>query len=105
MGNRPGRIAHGATHRRELPSASSMCPECESKLVAVIETRSSHGRVKRRRECKDCLRRWTTYEITAEEFDNFERWLLIFGRSLDPSVGRFIKLILRTLEGKRIGDR
>jgi len=38
------------------------CPYCGSGESHVIDTRSSGERIRRRRECIDCQRRFTTYE-------------------------------------------
>lgn len=39
--------------------------ECGGQLF-VVETRPVRNTVKRRRECKRCGERWTTYEVSAE---------------------------------------
>jgi transcriptional regulator NrdR family protein len=44
------------------------CPECAQKS-AVIDTGKKVNYVRRRRKCKACGHRWTTREITVEEFD------------------------------------
>ena len=41
------------------------CPFCASTNSRVIDTRSAEGGVRRRRECEDCQRRFTTYERVA----------------------------------------
>jgi transcriptional repressor NrdR len=41
------------------------CPFCASTNSRVIDTRSAEGGVRRRRECEDCGRRFTTYERVA----------------------------------------
>ena len=41
------------------------CPFCASTNSRVIDTRSAEGGVRRRRECEDCERRFTTYERVA----------------------------------------
>lgn len=41
------------------------CPFCASTNTRVIDTRSAEGGIRRRRECEDCLRRFTTYERVA----------------------------------------
>lgn len=38
------------------------CPYCDSDDSHVIDTRSSGERIRRRRECVSCHRRFTTYE-------------------------------------------
>lgn len=41
------------------------CPFCASTNTRVIDTRSAEGGIRRRRECEDCRRRFTTYERVA----------------------------------------
>ena len=41
------------------------CPFCASTDSRVIDTRSAEGGIRRRRECQDCGRRFTTYERVA----------------------------------------
>ena len=44
------------------------CIYCGDGKSKVIDTRDSSDQIRRRRECKECNRRFTTYE-TAESFD------------------------------------
>lgn len=44
------------------------CIYCDHGKSKVIDTRDSENRIRRRRECKSCGRRFTTYE-EAESFD------------------------------------
>jgi transcriptional repressor NrdR len=39
-----------------------ICPHCKADNDKVIETRTSGDSVRRRRECLDCSKRFTTYE-------------------------------------------
>jgi transcriptional repressor NrdR len=41
------------------------CPFCASSNSRVIDTRSAERGIRRRRECEDCGRRFTTYERVA----------------------------------------
>ncbi len=41
------------------------CPFCTSSNSRVIDTRSAESGIRRRRECEDCGRRFTTYERVA----------------------------------------
>jgi len=41
------------------------CPYCEGKNSRVIDTREAGDGIRRRRECQDCKRRFTTYERIA----------------------------------------
>lgn len=38
------------------------CPDCKSEKLSVIETRSDAGSIRRRRECQECNKRFSTYE-------------------------------------------
>lgn len=44
------------------------CPFCQTEDTRVIETRANdeQGTIRRRRECQDCRRRFTTYERREE---------------------------------------
>ncbi|MFB6190794.1 MAG: transcriptional regulator NrdR [Candidatus Nanohaloarchaea archaeon] len=44
------------------------CPYCDECSTNVVDTRESRERVRRRRECASCDRRFTTYE-TVEKYD------------------------------------
>ncbi|MBN1135481.1 MAG: transcriptional repressor NrdR [Anaerolineae bacterium] len=41
------------------------CPFCASTSSRVIDTRDAEGGIRRRRECEECGRRFTTYERVA----------------------------------------
>jgi transcriptional repressor NrdR len=44
------------------------CIYCEDANTKVVDSRESKGKIRRRRECKECGERFTTYE-TAEELE------------------------------------
>ncbi len=44
------------------------CPYCDNDTTKVIDSRDSSEKIRRRRECNECERRFTTYE-TWEKFD------------------------------------
>lgn len=44
------------------------CPYCDDGDTKVVDTRESENKIRRRRECTACGRRFTTYE-TAETLD------------------------------------
>lgn len=44
------------------------CPYCDKDSTHVVDTRESQEKIRRRRECPGCERRFTTYE-TVEKFD------------------------------------
>lgn len=41
------------------------CPKCKEPQLYVIESRSSLDGIRRRKECKTCKHRLTTYEVSA----------------------------------------
>lgn len=44
-----------------------ICPYCHSEELKIVETRNSkNNTIRRRRECADCGRRFTTYEYIEE---------------------------------------
>lgn len=42
--------------------------KCGSYNIKVIDTRPNGDTIRRRRECRNCLRRWTTHEY-IEQFE------------------------------------
>ncbi|MFB6215438.1 MAG: ATP cone domain-containing protein, partial [Candidatus Aenigmatarchaeota archaeon] len=44
------------------------CPYCDHDSTKVVDTREASEKVRRRRECLECERRFTTYE-TAQKLD------------------------------------
>ena len=45
-----------------------VCPKCRSENVLIINSRPRGDTVRRRRECENCSERWTTLEISMEEY-------------------------------------
>lgn len=47
------------------------CPNCNENQTRVVDSREhdEYNWVKRRRECKECLHRWTTFEISECDLD------------------------------------
>lgn len=45
------------------------CKECGCFDTFVIDSRQRDGELKRRIECRNCGRRWTTYEVTEKDFN------------------------------------
>jgi transcriptional repressor NrdR len=41
------------------------CPYCQGSDTRVVDTREANDSVRRRRECKGCRKRFTTYELVA----------------------------------------
>lgn len=52
-----------------------VCEQCGKNNVYIINTRyDSFGKyVRRRLYCEDCEHRWTTYEVTKEDFENVKK--------------------------------
>lgn len=69
----PMRLAKKATSR----GRASECPNCAGNNFHVKDTRAetiniedkSLPTTRRRRECKDCNHRWTTYEVPPEIYE------------------------------------
>lgn len=57
------------------PKGARVCNGCGGSNVYVKDTRyDSYGKyVRRRLECLDCGERWTTYEVTKEDFENVKK--------------------------------
>ena len=45
------------------------CPECGVDTEVIDSRHDKHGRIRRRRQCKNCAARFTTYEVSASEFE------------------------------------
>ena len=60
-----------ARSREALPNA---CPSCGSLALFVIESRPlSNGGRRRRKRCSRCAEKFTTYEISQEEYKALRR--------------------------------
>jgi transcriptional repressor NrdR len=42
------------------------CPECDQPTIHILESRHGDDHVRRRRECKSCGARFTTYEYVDQ---------------------------------------
>ena len=66
-----------------------ICPVCDNDDIRIVETRDD----RRRRECRRCLNRWTTYEVRAEDLDRLQRLeeavVGALGPELETSAARF----------------
>lgn len=51
---------------------STRCPKCDNPKSRTIDSRPYEGTTRRRRMCKFCGARWTTYEAMAPEFTEGE---------------------------------
>lgn len=50
-----------------------ICPKCNNYYTIVVDSRPDpKNHIRRRRECPECLYRFTTYEITANEKAEYE---------------------------------
>ena len=49
------------------------CPNCKSLNVFTIDSRSMKDTQKRRRSCNGCGHRFTTYEHTKQEIEQFKQ--------------------------------
>lgn len=49
------------------------CPACGGEKVAIKESRFVGSSRWRRRNCIQCDHKWTTYEVSSEDFDIISR--------------------------------
>ena len=47
------------------------CPNCMNYKIRCLDSRPVDGTIRRRRACRVCDARWTTYEITHHEATGF----------------------------------
>ena len=75
------------------------CPFCSYRDSRVIDSRAVEDgtSIRRRRECPDCGRRFTTYEKVQEIADSVERELRMNGESEVEST-RIGELVMQHLE-------
>ena len=54
-----------------------ICPGCGEKLSGVVDSRpSADGKAtRRRRECAGCGQRWSTYEVSAKDYERLAPFL------------------------------
>jgi transcriptional regulator NrdR family protein len=57
------------------------CPNCKCEDLKTVDSRSSDGMIRRRKECKGCGGRFTTWEITEKEYNHLRRLVKV---SQDP---------------------
>lgn len=51
-----------------FPAKPTRCPACGQSSAAVIESRQVASVTRRRRHCSSCNERFTTYELSQEEY-------------------------------------
>lgn len=64
-----------------LSFALMNCPACDHDDIRILETRDD----RRRRECRRCLNRWTTYEVRAEDLERLQRLEYAVKQVLEPA--------------------
>ena len=52
-----------------MPGSTSGCPNCRCLSYFVMESRKEDDAQRRRRKCKECGYKATTYEISASDYD------------------------------------
>lgn len=57
-----------AAKTMKAKTGAMICPNCQAMKTRVIDSRVVKGATRRRRVCKRCRQRWTTYEITDKAF-------------------------------------
>jgi transcriptional regulator NrdR family protein len=70
--------------------AIKTCPACGGTDVKVTDSRPTNGPLRRRRECGGCGKRWTTYEISADAYENTMRNM---GRTVSIISGKCTRLL------------
>lgn len=49
------------------------CPKCgEHRLISCIDSRGRNGSIYRRRKCLICDTRWSTFEISFDEYNKLK---------------------------------
>ncbi len=85
-----------------------ICPTCGHDKDAVIDSRCSKGITRRRRACKLCSTRYTTYELTSDALEQLnnaggvaEAIDLVFGvlDMMQDMVGQKLKAVRNQLPG------
>lgn len=50
------------------------CPGCNYADSNIVDSRKEENSVRRKRKCRDCSRKWITYEIPQKEFNRLRRY-------------------------------
>ena len=50
-----------------------LCPFCDAETFIVDSRRSVKGTIRRRRECRKCGYRYSTYEVSSDQFKKLWR--------------------------------
>lgn len=56
-----------------MASTVPICPKCGKQTVRCIETNKHINHIRRRKVCKTCDHHYTTYEVSAEYFEQLKR--------------------------------
>ncbi len=59
------------------------CPKCDTPAFCVVETRSNRAYIRRRKRCRECEYRATSYEISQERYRQLEEDSKTLHRLLD----------------------
>ena len=83
--------------------AEMYCPDCDcncnSDVIDTIARKTGYGEIiTRRRACRKCGTRFTTYEIQAKEYKSFVK----LKDNLD-NVEKMIKVLLKTIDEYKDG--
>ena len=91
------------SNRRGVP-----CPKCQSVSTGVTDSRPvANGTIRRRRGCRDCGSRFTTYEIAFDKMMTNQSVLADMRRLEDQLKGLFsllTRLQGQLLDGKVVGE-
>ena len=56
------------------------CPQCNQPGLRVLETRKATGGTRRRKKCECCDYRFTTYEVTADFYNEAQQNLILVSK-------------------------
>ena len=76
------------------PRDLTQCPKCGKHAFYVLETRSNRTYIRRRKHCKNCKHRETFYEISQNQYQEFQKK----SKELEELMIKLRKLLLDTNE-------
>jgi hypothetical protein len=56
------------------------CPECNQNGIRVIESRAASNGARRRMQCDCCSHRFTTYEVSADFYNEAQQSLILVSK-------------------------
>ena len=77
----------------------SKCPVCKSENVYVIDSRKQEGSIRRRKLCRNCESRYTTYEVSDVDMAKIRKTIQLIGEI--QCIGSIFDEIIEINEGKK----